>query len=88
MEIDKAKGIITNPRPSYWFNYRDNAPKDGDTTATAHHKEFNEQIAVQHKPYFMTYNYEAFRKEYTDFVKATEFKCYVQFGLTVADPMN
>lgn len=83
MEIDKTKGIVTIARPSNWFNYRENAPKDGDTMATLHHKKMNETIAVQHKPYFMTYNYNALRREYNEYMRAVRTKCMMQFRMTL-----
>lgn len=84
-EIDKAKGIVTKPRPSYWFNYRDNKIADDDTYASRHHKKFNQLIAVEKKPYFMIYNYEAQNKEYKNYIKNTEANCKMRFGVGVDD---
>ena len=84
-EIDKAKGIVTKPRPPYWFSYRDNRLSDNDTYAGKHHKQFNQLIAVEKKPYFMIYNYEAQSKEYKNYIKKTEANCRMRFGVGVVE---
>ena len=71
----KTKGIITKPRPPYWFSWRDNKSADGDTLATRRHKRLNETIAVRKKPYFMTYNYASQRKEYNDYKNKYDVRC-------------
>ena len=61
--IDRAKGIIAKPMPSYWYNIRDNYVKDDDDEETAIRKNFNRRIAAVNKPYFMTYVYPALRTQ-------------------------
>lgn len=87
-EIDKAKGIVTKPRPPYWFNYRDNKILEKDNYATRHHKNFNQLVAVEKKPYFMIYNYESQRKEYINYKKKTEGNCMMRFGVGVEKMIN
>lgn len=71
----KTKGIITKPRPPYWFSWRDNKSADGDTLATRRHKRLNETIAVRKKPYFMTYNYTSQRRDYNEYKKKYDTRC-------------
>ena len=59
--IDRAKGIIAKPMPSYWYSIRDNMPADEDDEETRKRKEFNKKIAAANKPYFMTYVYPALK---------------------------
>ena len=59
--IDRAKGIITKPMPSYWFSIRDNIIKDDDTDEIINTKTFNRRITAAHKPYFMTYVYPSLK---------------------------
>lgn len=61
--IDRAKGIIANPMPSYWYNKRDNLPKDNDDEKALEKKKFNLKITAANKPYFMTYVYPSLRAQ-------------------------
>lgn len=83
-EIDKAKGIVTKPRPPYWFSFRDNKITDDDTYASRHHKLFNQNVAVEKKPYFMIYNYDTQYKEYSRYKKQTSANCQMRFGVDVS----
>lgn len=83
--IDKAKGIITKPRPSTWFSYRDNIPKDDDTPATIHHKLFGKNICVTKKPYFMIYNYDSLRKDYKQYNESARTQCCAATHRTLSD---
>lgn len=86
--IDRAKGIITNPRPSYWFNFRDNATKDDDNYVTRRHKYINQRIAVDKKPYFMIYNYAHVRSKYSKFIKAAQINSEVNLGLPLKETIS
>lgn len=61
--IDRAKGIIANPMPSYWYSMRDNKVDEDDTEELKQKKEFNSRIAASKKPYFMTYVYPRLKSE-------------------------
>lgn len=61
--IDRAKGIIANPMPSYWYSMRDNKVDEDDADEIKRQKEFNSRIAASKKPYFMTYVYPRLKSE-------------------------
>lgn len=73
--IDKAKGILTKPRPANWFSIRDNVHEEDDTVATKHHKDFNRRICVTKKPYFMIYNYDSLKRDYKKYNEAVRTQC-------------
>lgn len=74
--IDRAKGIIAKPMPKYWYNRAANLPNDEDDEETAAKKEFNLRIVADKKPYFMIYVYPDLRKQYKDYVKNVNAKCF------------
>lgn len=74
--IDRAKGIIAKPMPKYWYNRAANLPNDEDDDETATKKEFNLRIVADKKPYFMIYVYPDLRKQYKDYVKNVNAKCF------------
>ena len=83
--IDKSKGIITKPRPSYWFNFRDNKVQDGDSYITRRHKKFNQKIAVDRKPYFMIYNYQREKSKYNKFMHSAKCNAEANIGMPLSD---
>ena len=86
--IDRAKGIITKPRPSYWFCFRDNTQNDTDNYVTRRHKLINQSIAVDRKPYFMIYNYQRERSKYNKFIKNARINSEANFGMTLSDAIS
>ncbi|SHO53683.1 hypothetical protein [Anaerocolumna xylanovorans] len=81
--IDKAKGIISRPRPSEWFDYRFNEIKLNDTEEEKSKKEFNQNITADKKPYFMRYIYPQLMKSYNDYLESSNQKCICEFKLTL-----
>lgn len=83
--IDKAKGIITKPRPANWFNMRDNMCSDDDSESTKHHKRFDRNICVTKKPYFMIYNYDSLNRDYKKYNEAARTQCRAATHRSLAD---
>ena len=73
-EIDKIKGIDFKPMPKKWYSI----DKENDT-------EEEKKLCSNKKPYFFIYNYDHTRKQYNDYLKASEDKCYVRFGMSLND---
>lgn len=71
-ELDKIKGIVARPMPSYWYNYHG---CNGD--------EYLQSICVDKKPYFMIYVYDDYKREYKNYITATNDKCIKLFGITL-----
>ena len=71
-ELDKIKGIVARPMPSYWYNHQG---CNGD--------EYLQSICVDKKPYFMIYVYDDYRKEYKDYINTSNIKCINKFGITL-----
>ena len=67
--IDRAKGIIAKPMPSYWHTLNDCKSKPEDDEETKELKDFNYRIAAAKKPYFMTYVYPRLRTENLQYEK-------------------
>lgn len=74
--IDRAKGIIAKPMPKYWYNRTANLSNEEDDDETAAKKKFNLRIVADKKPYFMIYIYPDLRKQYKDYIKNVNAKCY------------
>lgn len=78
--IDRAKGIVAKPMPSYWYSVRDNMVKDGDSNEVMQSKAFNRKIAAVNKPYFMTYVYPSLRTKNNTYVKNSNYGVAMRFA--------
>lgn len=78
--IDRAKGIIAKPMPSYWYNIRDNVVKDEDSAEIAERKIFNRKITASHKPYFMTYVYPTLKAENNSYNSNSDNGAIIRFS--------
>lgn len=78
--IDRAKGIVAKPMPSYWYSVRDNMIKDGDSNEIMQFKAFNRKIAAVNKPYFMTYVYPSLRTKNNTYVKNSNYGVAMRFA--------
>ena len=78
--IDRAKGVIAKPMPTYWYNPRDTIARDGDDEQTIKTKEFNHKIVAANKPYFMIYVYPALRTKYLNYIKNNNNGALIRFG--------
>lgn len=79
--IDRAKGIVANPMPPYWYSLRDTRANDEDDEETAKLKAFNRKIAAAYKPYFMVYVYPALKTTYNKYVKNSLYGAVMRFGV-------
>ena len=68
-EIDKAKGIVTEPLPKSWWELKENRITDDDTPEEIARKTLYAKICANKKPYFFAYNYSSLKIEYDTFVK-------------------
>ena len=65
--IDRSKGIIAKPMPSYWYTTRTYGNENYNPTDEE--RKFNLSIMASHKPYFMTYVYPKLRTENNKHIK-------------------
>lgn len=70
--IDKIKGIVCQPMPEQWYEFKAVNVHDGDSEETQQKKEFNRHILADKKPYFMIYVYSKIKKKLDDFVKSAD----------------
>lgn len=70
--IDRAKGIIAEPMPKYWYSIRD-IPKDADY-------DFNMRIVAAHKPYFMIYVYPHLKTKLNKYKNSNQCKAIRRFS--------
>lgn len=71
-EIDKIKGIVSDPMPNYWYNYYG---CKGD--------KYLQSICADKKPYFMIYVYSDYKVEYNKYQKECNKSCLLEFGITL-----
>lgn len=81
--IDKAKGIISNPMPKYWYDWHCALLADD-----RYDTDINTKIVVDKKPYFMRYIYPAMMKQYNTYIKGTDKKASREFGMTVPELLS
>ena len=68
-EIDKAKGIVTEPLPKSWWVMKENRIEKDDTPDIVAHKQLYAKLCAEKKPYFFAYNYSSLKAEYDTFMK-------------------
>lgn len=78
--IDRAKGIIAKPMPSYWYSMRDNIVKEYDNEDVINKKNFNRNIVASNKPYFMTYVYPNLKTRNNNYIKNNDYGAAMRFS--------
>lgn len=68
-EIDKAKGIVTEPLPKSWWEQKENRIRDDDSPDEIERKQMYAKLCASKKPYFFAYNYSSLKIEYDSFIK-------------------
>jgi hypothetical protein len=81
--IDKAKGIMSNPMPKEWYDYKVNKINANDTEEVKKEKEFNLRILANKKPYFFNYIYPNEMNKYKRYIRNTNEKCLLEFCMNV-----
>lgn len=83
--IDRIKGIVARPMPSYWTNKKQNYIKDDDTKEQRKEKEFNMKIVSDLKPYFFIFRYKDLYAKYSKYVKNADRNCKIRFGASIKE---
>lgn len=85
-EIDKAKGIVSNPMPKSWYIQSENKINpDEDSIEVIEHKKFYQSICADKKPYFFIYNYPSLKREYDSYIANVENKSQSLFTHTFTE---
>ena len=82
-QIDKAKGVQITGFPVHWIKWSKILENDGDETKKQ--KDFNNDIIIEKKPYFMTYVYPSLRSELKKWITDMNTYCKKVFGMTVEE---
>lgn len=72
--LDKIKGIVSKPMPSYWYNMG----------ACADDK-YKQSICAYRKPYFMIYVYDETKRDYKKYIKESDDKCQLVYNCSIQD---
>ena len=81
--IDKIKGITCASMPRSWYDPHV-LPCKGDRSEKAEMlRDLYARIVADKKPYFMRYIYPALMSDYNTYIKKTDQKCLMEFGMTV-----
>ena len=80
-EIDKAKGIVSNPMPKGWYIQSENKIDPNDSPEEVERKKFYQAICADKKPYFFIYNYQSLKKEYDDYIANVDNKSQSIFSM-------
>lgn len=83
--IDKAKGILANPMPKYWYDKAACQKLPEETAEQKHFKELCLNIVAEKKPYFMKYIYPDLNTEYRNYQKNANSKCIREFKIPLSE---
>lgn len=81
--IDKAKGIISNPMPKYWYDRHANKLPENCTQDDIDTYEFNVRICADKKPYFMRYIYPTLMHQYKTYISNANTNCMRKYLMTI-----
>lgn len=88
-EIDKAKGIVSNPMPKSWYIQSENKVDPAkDSPEEINRKQFYQTICAEKKPYFFIYNYMSLKKEYDEYMSNVESKAQSIFSISFNELQN
>ncbi len=77
---DKAKGIISNPMPPSWYQFKECMAADGDDDETIERKHLYESLCAHKKPYFFQYNYDSLRRTFVKYTAMADKTAKIKFG--------
>lgn len=83
--IDKAKGIIAKPMPTYWYDKSACSKLPEDTPEQKHFKDVCQRITSDKKPYFMKYVYPDLMTSYNKYIRDTNSKCIRNFQVPLCE---
>lgn len=83
--IDKAKGIIAEPMPKYWYDKIECKKLPEDTVEQKEFKDLCLGIVAEKKPYFMRYVYPDLMERYNKYLSDTNKKCRRTFKMDFID---
>lgn len=87
-EIDKIKGIKSNPMPKEWYEARMcKSNKEGDSE-DEEINSFNRSIVVDKKPYFFIYIYPELKKKYVKFKKDMEESSILRLNKSIEEVLD
>lgn len=84
-EIDKAKGIISNPMPKGWYDQKANKIKDDDSPEEKARKKLYQKLCANRKPYFFIYNYASEMEKYKKYVEKYELEAPMYWGISLQE---
>lgn len=73
-ELDRIKGIVATPMPAYWYNLG----------ACGDDKRL-QSLCAYRKPYFMIYVYDETKKQYKQYIKESNAKCYAIYKCSIRE---
>ena len=81
--IDRAKGIIANPMPDYWYSHKANKSNENKVSPDVH--ILNRRVIAPKKPYFMIYVYPNLRKSQNEYIRKSEAKSTMLYGTKISE---
>ena len=76
-ELDKIKGIIAKPMESSWYNL-----------GACGENKYLQSLCAYRKPYFMIYVYDETKRQYKQYIKESNAKCYAIYKCSIEDLHN
>ena len=84
-EIDKAKGIVSNPMPKGWYDSHANRIMDTDSAEEIKRKTLYQKLCASKKPYFFIYNYPTEMQSYKQHRDKYELRAWQFWQMSLQD---
>lgn len=81
-KLIRQNGLAATPMDKHW-NHKQKIDYENDTEEEIKRKEFENRIAVDKKPYFMSYIYPQLQQDYKKYVNKHNTKCLRYTGKTL-----
>lgn len=83
--IDRTKGVVAKPMPENWYLTQSVINMGERTSEDKAKKELYAKIVANKKPYFMNYVYIEQRNQYNTYIKTSNMKCQILYGMSVQE---
>jgi hypothetical protein len=81
--IDRIKGVVARPIPTWWLYRRENKILKDDDEETVAKKMLYKTVAAELKPWFFIYRYSTEKNKFMKYDKSVRSNCKIIFGKTL-----
>ena len=82
----KAKGLVVKDFPEHWAKWQN--PDKPNDKFTKEEIEFNNELLIEKRPYFMKYLYSKYKSQYNEHIKRYDYLANRLFGISIQELLS